>query len=77
MSHFEGDDGKVYNIFGADAVEKTAKEFKKKFLGKIPIEPEVGKANDNGIPIVENDKKNIVSKIFLQIAKDLKSQFID
>ena len=37
MSFFKGDDGKIYNIFGEGGVEKTAKEFGKKFLGKIPI----------------------------------------
>ena len=30
MSHFIGDDGKKYNIFGSGGVEKTAKEFNKK-----------------------------------------------
>ena len=31
MSFFKGDDGKSYNIFGEDGVEKTAKEFDKNF----------------------------------------------
>ena len=30
----EGDDGKNYNIFGEGGVEKTANDYKKKFLGK-------------------------------------------
>ena len=37
MSFFKGDDGKEYKIFGESGVEKTAKEFKKDFLGKIPL----------------------------------------
>ena len=37
MSFFKGDDGKKYNIFGEGGVEKTAKEFNKKFLEKVPI----------------------------------------
>ena len=52
MSHFIGDDGKRYAIFGEGGVKKTAEEFKKKFLGEIPINPEVGKQGDLGIPIV-------------------------
>ena len=35
MSFFKGEDGKKYNIFGEGGVEKTAKEFNKKFLGKF------------------------------------------
>ena len=41
MSHFVGDDGKKYSIFGDGGVERTAKEFNKEFLGKIPINSEV------------------------------------
>ena len=37
MSFFIGDDGKKYNIFGEGGVKKTAEEFKKEFLGEIPI----------------------------------------
>ena len=32
MSHFIGDDGKKYAIFGENGVERTAKEFEKKLL---------------------------------------------
>ena len=53
MSHFIGDDGKKYAIFGEGGVKKTAKEFKKEFLGEIPINPDVGKLGDMGSPIVE------------------------
>ena len=54
MSHFVGDDGKKYAIFGENGVERTAKEFEKKFLGQIPINPDVGKNGDLGKPIVES-----------------------
>ena len=53
MSFFIADDGKKYNLFGEGGVKKTAEEFKKEFLGEIPINPEVGKSGDNGKPIVE------------------------
>ena len=55
MSYFKGDDGKKYKIFGNSGVERTAKEFEKKFLGRIPINADVGKYGDMGIPIVEKD----------------------
>jgi len=76
MSHFEGDDGKKYNIFGEGGVERVAKEFNKNFLGKIPINPDVGKAADNGKPLVEENPEHKISKIYLELAKKIKSSFL-
>ena len=75
MSYFKGDDKKEYNIFGKDGVEKTASEFKKEFLGKIPIDPEVGTSGDKGIPIVENIPEHEISKIYIEFANKIKSSF--
>ena len=75
MSFFVGDDGKKYNIFGEGGVKKTAEEFNKDFLGEIPINPEIGKQGDLGLPIVEKDPQNEISKIYLDLAKKLKSIF--
>ena len=76
MSYFIGDDGKKYPIFGEGGVERTAEEFKKKFLGKIPIDPKVGKAGDLGKPIVEDDITHEISKIYLDFAKILKNIYL-
>ena len=75
MSFFIGDDGKKYNIFGEGGVKKTAEEYNKDFLGEIPINPDVGKQGDLGLPIVEKDPQNEISKIYLDLAKKLKSIF--
>ena len=75
MSFFIGDDGKKYNIFGEGGVKKTAGEFNKDFLGEIPINPDVGKQGDLGLPIVEKDPQHEISKIYLDLAKKLKSIF--
>ena len=75
MSFFIGDDGKKYNIFGEGGVKKTAEEFNKDFLGEIPINPEIGKQGDLGLPIVEKDPQHEISKIYLNLAKKLKSIF--
>ena len=75
MSHFDGDDGKKYNIFGEDGVERIAKEYNKNFLGKIPIDPDVGKAADNGKPLVEENLEHKISKVYLELAKKIKSSF--
>ena len=69
MSYFIGDDGKKYNIFGEGGVKKTAEEFKKEFLGEIPINPEVGKSGDNGKPIVEENPDHEISKIYIRFCK--------
>ena len=62
---------KKYHLFGEGGVRKTADEFNKKFLGEIPINPDVGKSGDNGKPIVEEDTNNEISKIYLDFAKKL------
>ena len=76
MSFFIGDDGKKYKIFGEGGVKKTAEEFKKKFLGEIPINPEVGKNGDEGKPIVEANPEHEISKIYLDFAKKIKSTYL-
>ena len=70
MSYFIGDDNKKYNIFGEGGVKKTAKEFQKEFLGEIPINPDVGKQGDNGIPIVESKPDHEISKIYINLAEN-------
>ena len=73
MSHFIGDDGKKYAIFGQGGVKRTADEFKKDFLGEIPINSDVGKLGDEGMPIVEKDSEHEISKIYLSLAEKIKS----
>ena len=76
MSHFIGDDGKKYAIFGEGGVKKTAEEFKKDFIGEIPIDPEVGKQGDLGSPIVESKPEHKISKIYLNFAEKIKSIYL-
>ena len=76
MSQFTGDDGKKYAIFGEGGVKKTAEEFEKEFLGEIPINSEVGKQGDLGIPIVESKPDHEISKIYLEFAKKIKSTYL-
>ena len=75
MSYFIGDDGKKYKIFGEGGVKRTAEEFNKEFLGEIII-PKVGKAADEGKPIVELDPENEISKIYIDLANKVKTEFI-
>ncbi len=75
MSYFIGDDNKKYNIFGEGGVKKTAEEFHKEFLGEIPIDAEVGKQGDLGIPIVESSVDHKISKIYTNLAKLIKLNY--
>jgi ATP-binding protein involved in chromosome partitioning len=76
MSFFETDDGKNYNIFGEDGVEKVAKDYKKKFLGKIPINIDLRVAADSGKPLVEKNPDHKISTIFKEMAKKVKESFL-
>ena len=68
MSFFKSDEGKKYNIFGEGGVERTAKEFDKNFLGKIPISTNLRESADLGLPLTYKDPNNEISKIFYEIA---------
>ena len=73
MSFFKGDDGKEYKIFGEGGVEKTAKEFSKNFLGKIPLNQDLRNSADKGDPLTHSNPEHEVSKIFKEIAEKVKS----
>ena len=76
MSFFESDEGKKYDIFGENGVEKIAKNYKKKFLGKIPISIDLRIAADSGMPLVEKSPDHKISKIFKEIASKVKESFL-
>tara|TARA_Y100000590_G_scaffold280912_1_gene315632 strand:+ start:686 stop:1513 length:828 start_codon:yes stop_codon:yes gene_type:complete len=76
MSFFESDDGKKHNIFGENGVEKTAEEYKKNFLGKIPINIDLRIAADSGMPLFEKNPNHKISKIFEEFAKKIKESFL-
>ena len=75
MSFFKGDDGKEYKIFGESGVEKTAKEFKKEFLGRLPLHVDLRSSADNGEPLTRFQPDHEVSKIFKNIAEKIKQSF--
>ena len=76
MSFFKSEDGKSYNIFGEGGVEKAAKDYKKEFLGKIPINIDLRIAADSGIPLFEKNPDHEISKIFRKISDKIKGSFL-
>ena len=75
MSFFQSDDGKSYNIFGEGGVQKVANDYKKNFLGKIPINIDLRVAADSGKPLVEQKSDHKISLIFKEMAKKIKASF--
>ena len=71
MSFFIADDKKQYYIFGQGGVEKVAKEFNKKFLGKIPLNIDLRVSADKGLPLVMAKPEHEVSKIFIDTGKKI------
>ena len=67
---------KKYDIFGKDGVEKTAKDYKKEFLGKVPINIDLRIAADSGKPLFEKDPNHKISKIFKEISIKIKESFL-
>ena len=76
MSFFKSDEGKNYNIFGEGGVEKTAVDYKKNFLGKIPINIDLRIAADSGKPLFEKNPQHEISKIFTEMANKVKQSFL-
>ena len=60
-----------HQIFGHGGAEKEAKKLGLPFLGGIPIDIELRSSSDQGKPLYVKDFNNIISKIYLSIAKSI------
>jgi ATP-binding protein involved in chromosome partitioning len=61
----------VTPIFGKGGGEKFARERNVPFLGSVPIDARVVATGDEGKPAVMAFPDSLVSKCFVQIAKDM------
>lgn len=68
MSYFSYKDSQVY-IFGENGAEKMAKKLNVKFLGKVPIDPQICKASDSGNPL-------LLPKTLIKIYNDITQQIL-
>jgi ATP-binding protein involved in chromosome partitioning len=73
MASFTSDDGIEHFIFGKDGGKNIAEKFNIELLGQIPINIELRKKSDEGIPFVELYKEDKISKIFESIGKKITS----
>ena len=75
MSYFICDGcGKKHEIFSRGGAQRAAERFQIPYLGEIPITPALREGGDKGVPILIQDPKCEVSKIFLEIAAKLAGQ---
>ena len=72
MSYLEqSGDGEVIDIFGRGGGKRMAEQFGVPFLGEIPIDPEIRKGGDSGVPIVESHPESTAAKAFTKIAENI------
>jgi ATP-binding protein involved in chromosome partitioning len=71
MTSFTSDDGVEHFIFGKDGGKNIANKFNIELLGQIPININLRKNSDEGLPFVDQFKDDKVSKLFLEIANKI------
>jgi ATP-binding protein involved in chromosome partitioning len=71
MTSFTSDDGIEHFIFGKDGGKNISDKFNIELLGQIPININLRKNSDEGLPFVDQFKDHKVSKLFLEIANQI------
>jgi ATP-binding protein involved in chromosome partitioning len=71
MTSFTSDDGIEHFIFGKDGGKNIADKFNIEHLGQIPININLRKNSDEGLPFVDQFKDHKVSKLFLEMANKI------
>lgn len=66
-----GDCGHVSYPYGSEGVEIIAEELGVPLLGRLPMEPELCEAGDEGEPLVTDQARHPIVENFRQIATDL------
>jgi ATP-binding protein involved in chromosome partitioning len=71
MTSFTSGDGVEHFIFGKDGGKNISSKFNIELLGQIPIDINLRKNSDEGLPFVDEFKDHKVSKLFLEIANKI------
>jgi ATP-binding protein involved in chromosome partitioning len=69
MSHFTGDDGTRYELFGSGGGQALADEIGAPLLGQLPLLPALREGGDEGRPITAVEPDGEAAKAFRQIAE--------
>ena len=71
MTSFTSDDGVEHFIFGKDGAKNIAEKFNVELLGQIPINIDLRKGSDEGLPFLENKEVHKITNIFNNIGKNI------
>ena len=71
MSHFTGDDGKKYYLFGAGGGKELADRLEVPLVGQVPLVPELREGSDSGNPIMAAQPDSEAGKIFAAMAEKI------
>jgi ATP-binding protein involved in chromosome partitioning len=71
MSSFTSADGVEHFIFGKDGGKKIANTFNVQLLGQIPVNIDLRKKSDEGVPLTETCQTLEISTIFKNIIKKI------
>jgi ATP-binding protein involved in chromosome partitioning len=63
--------GTEINIFKVGGGQKIAADLSAPFLGSIPIDPEICRDSDNGIPFIAGNADSPATKAFTEIVKNI------
>ena len=57
-------------------VKRTSEEFNIEFLGEIPINSDVGKCGDEGMPIVEKFPDHNITIKYVELEEKIKKKYL-
>ncbi len=63
--------GKTIEIFKTGGGEKTAADYKVRFLGRVPIDPKVVEAGDSGKPYLSSDEDTPATRAFAEVVNNV------
>ncbi len=71
MSHFTGDDGKRYYLFGAGGGQDLADRLEVPLVGQVPLVPELREGSDSGNPIMAMAPESEAGQVFAAMAEKI------
>jgi ATP-binding protein involved in chromosome partitioning len=74
MSYLETPEGEKMDIFGSGGGEKLAEMTGVPYIGGIPIDPQVRKGGDEGVPVVLSHPDSPVAQALVEIAEKIAAQ---
>jgi ATP-binding protein involved in chromosome partitioning len=74
MAYLPMPDGTELHVFGENGGEHLASLVGARFLGRIPIDPAIGKSGDIGSPVVIQELLSDAAQAFVDIARNIAAE---